>query len=267
MRGLFARAKKKLTTWVVPEEQSPLAHFESRERDVFIVSYPRSGNTWVRFLLANLICFEDGTPVDFNYVHPVIPDVVRETRPEVLQALPDPRLLKSHSTYDPRFRRVIYVVRDGRDVVVSYYHFLTGKGRFEGSFLDFLNAQDLKAGLWQEHVTSWLLNADQASFLLVRYEDLHRQAASEVTRMARFIGLPCDQARLDWAIENASFESMRKLESEKGRAFDADSPSQMVRTGTVGGWRDHFEEVHKEAFKRHANRVLLQLGYAESEDW
>jgi len=234
--------------------------------DIFIVSYPRSGNTWVRFLLANLIRYDSGKPVDFYSVHQIIPALEVRAHREILRAMPPPRLIKSHNPYDSRFQRVIYILRDGRDVMVSYYYYLTGQGRFEGSFLDFLKKKDLRPCLWHEHVESWLQAGVQCDLLLVRYEDLLRQPEAELERMARFAGLPCSQERLHWAVLNSSFDAMRRTEKQKGRAFGSRN-LDFVRKGIVGDWQSHFGPAHKEVFKSYANQTLLRLGYAGSEDW
>src|SRR5881227_2930975 len=77
--------------------------------DVFLVSYPRSGNTWIRFLIGNLIYPND--PVTFANLEQRIPSIY--TYPNhVLRRLP--RVLKSHEVFDPRYPRVIYIVRDPR---------------------------------------------------------------------------------------------------------------------------------------------------------
>src|SRR5438874_11935634 len=87
--------------------------------DVFLVSYPKSGNTWVRFLIANLI---SDIPVTFLNIEQRIPSIyILPDR--ALRAMPKPRVLKSHECFVPRYRNVIYIVRDPRDVAVSYYHY------------------------------------------------------------------------------------------------------------------------------------------------
>ncbi len=86
--------------------------------DVFLVSFPKSGNTWARFLLANLTRPEQ--PATFANIHLLIPDPSWTTKKE-LDRLPRPRIIKSHECFDPRYRRVIYIVRDPRDVAVSQY--------------------------------------------------------------------------------------------------------------------------------------------------
>src|SRR5579862_3428641 len=88
--------------------------------DTFLVSYPKSGNTWVRFLLANLIYPNE--EIGFSNINRVLPSPDVLSR-RFLKKLPRPRILKSHQPYDLRFRRVVYLVRDPRDVVISEYHF------------------------------------------------------------------------------------------------------------------------------------------------
>lgn len=235
--------------------------------DVFVISYPRSGNTWVRFLLANLIQYESEGPVDFHSVHRVIPGIEKEEHREMLRKMAPPRLITSHDPYNPAFKRVIYILRDGRDVMVSYYYYLTGQGGFKGSFLEFLSKKDLYPCLWHEHVDSWLRRQNQCELLLIRYEDLLQQPEIDLERMARFAGLPCERERLRWAISNARFDTMRKVEREKGRAYGPTRNFEFVRKGIIGDWLNHFDSVYKEIFKSYANETLLRLGYVESEDW
>jgi len=77
--------------------------------DTFVVSYPKSGNTWTRFLLANLVyCNED---ITFSNIERKIPDPSMVTRAD-LERVPRPRIVKSHEYFDPRYKRVIYIVLD-----------------------------------------------------------------------------------------------------------------------------------------------------------
>jgi hypothetical protein len=87
--------------------------------DVFLTSYPRSGNTWTRFLVGNLAHTEEA--VTFLNVERLVPDMNKHGD-YYLRHLPRPRILKSHEVFDPRYKRVIYIVRDPRDVAVSNYH-------------------------------------------------------------------------------------------------------------------------------------------------
>jgi hypothetical protein len=75
--------------------------------DTFVVSYPRSGNTWTRFLIANLVFPSEN--VSFLNIERPIPDTSSQSN-RALKRIPRPRIIKSHQYFDPRYRRVLYIV-------------------------------------------------------------------------------------------------------------------------------------------------------------
>lgn len=239
---------------------------EIRESDVFLVSYPRSGNTWVRFLLANVIERDTEQPIDFHSVHSVIPDYGIQDHYQFIEALADPRIMKSHSAFDSRFHRVIYLVRDGRDVMVSYYDYETKHRRFDGSFQDFMLASQLPYGRWADHVQSWLNVRERTDLLVVRYEDLLQDTGPELERMTRFVGISSTPDTLERAVRLSVFDQMQKLEETRGRPY-GDTAYRFVRRGTAGQWDNEFDEEARAIFKSQANSQLLELGYVDSADW
>src|SRR2546423_3783309 len=88
--------------------------------DVFLVSYPKSGNTWTRFLIANLL-YPECNP-DFTNINELIPDPEALSKRRLAQ-LPRPRIIKTHQYYHPNYKNIICIVRDPRDVAVSEYYF------------------------------------------------------------------------------------------------------------------------------------------------
>lgn len=237
-----------------------------RKDDVFLVSYPRSGNTWVRFLLANVIKHDTGQPVDFYSVHSVIPDSEIPEHRKLIDALASPRIIKSHSAYDPRFPRIIYLVRDGRDAMISYYNYQTARGRFDGSFKHFLLSSRIPYGHWEDHVQSWLNAQGQTELLLVRFEDLLQDTQYELERMVQFIGISATPDTLNYAVQTSTFDQMRKLEETRGRPYGRKT-QRFVRRGTAGHGKGEFDEECKAIFKARTNNLLCELGYVSSGDW
>lgn len=240
--------------------------------DVFVVSYPKSGNSWVRFLIANLVA--PGRRVDFSSVQQIVPGIDWLSANE-LRGLTRPRLLKSHEYFDPRYEKVLYLVRDPRDVVVSYYHHhLRSRLIPEGYPMEQYVARFLAGrldpyGSWHEHVGSWLgARESDPGFLLMRYEDLSAAPQPGLRRIADFLELRPSDAELELACQRSSFEVMRKLERFQAETEGSLSPVRVqrpfVRSGTVGGWRRELPPALAERITAHWGTTMAALGYGEA---
>ena len=106
------------------------------KNDIFLVSYPKSGNTWLRFLIGNVL-FED---FNFKNMEELIPDIYVNNNSK-LKKFTSPRILKSHEYFDPRYSKVIYIVRDPRSVFVSYFEYRKKMNKFkkDASYKDFID--------------------------------------------------------------------------------------------------------------------------------
>ena len=233
--------------------------------DTFIVSYPKSGNTWVRFLVANLLK-KHSEEIDFYTSNKYVPEVGRQA--ELIKNLRRPRVMKSHAPYIGDYPRVIYVVRDGRDVYVSYYFHMLKKLPLGTTFQEFMKRQDHFPCLWGEHVSSWLFRQPQLSkMLVIRYEDLVSDCFEQIKRIAEFIGFETGEYQLRCAVEASSFDNMRRLEIQKGRPYKDDGPEVFVRKGQPGNWKEVFGSEEKRLFKNSEGQILIRLGYEEDDNW
>jgi len=240
---------------------------EIKPGDVFLVSYPRSGNTWMRFLLAHLISGESAMEIDFYTIHKKIPDIHNSMYRQAIENLPPPRIIKSHYPFTPQYPRVIYLVRDGRDVMASYYDFLTKQGKYSGSFQDFLLQDErLPYGAWYAHVDSWINSHTHNPRIIIKYEALLTQPIVELNRVTAFIGLNSNQDDMKKAINDSAFEKMRAIEKKSGRPY-GDNNYQFIHRGQAGYWREYFDQECETIFKTRANHILKQLDYIKTLDW
>ncbi|HET6521150.1 MAG TPA: sulfotransferase domain-containing protein [Geminicoccaceae bacterium] len=237
--------------------------------DAFIVSYPKSGNTWVRFMVGRLLGRSDS--VGFANIEALVPDIYQHTERRLL-AMPRPRFLKSHEYFDQRYRRSVYVVRDPRDVLVSYFHYHLKMGRIPRDFpLDGYARQFLEGrldpfGTWREHVGGWLgARLGQPDFLLVRYEDLSADPGAELRRIAGLLDLPADDAALEAAVAGASADAMRESERrEAGRwkpLRNSRGDGTFVRRAAVGGWREELPPALAAEVQTAWGDLMTELGY------
>lgn len=216
--------------------------------DTYLVSYPKSGNTWVRFLIANLLHPE--SPTTFKSVDVRLPEIYNYSDRQ-LKSFPTPRLLKSHEAFDFRYPKVVYIVRDPRDVAISKYHWIRKWRGIPDNYPieDFVERwiaaefdRYLKAGSWADNVLSWLaMRAGSTNFLLVRYEDLVADGQRELQRVAAFLGIDFTEAFLTKAIELSSADQMRSLEKKESHRWRDTRPTRQdipfVRKATSGGWK------------------------------
>lgn len=238
--------------------------------DTFVISYPKSGNTWTRFLIANLI--HPHEPATFANIDRLIPEAEELTKRQ-LDRIPRPRIMKTHQYFDPRYPRVIYIVRDPRDVVVSEYHFFRKRrwiaddfpiAQFVGRFL---SGKTSDYGSWQENVSSWIGTRNHHSgFLLLRYEDMLAETADALTKIAAFLGIPATPDQLKQAVDRSSADEMRKLErssapgaSSVTRIGRADIP--FVRSAHAGGWKDTLPESSVAEMEAALGPLMQWLGY------
>lgn len=196
---------------------------------IWIVSYPKSGNTWVRFLLCNLVFGPQDSAAALNRLAPDIHEIAAAPEPPAA-----PVFMKTHFPCSPRLPLVsytaaaIYVVRDPADVMLSNFHYSQRSGAV-GSAADrraaldryvdqFLTARGdlrwikLRMGCWDEHVQSWLATPHPFPVLPIRYEDLLADAPKGARQICAFLGLTPTDEDIERAVAGASFRRMREIE-------------------------------------------------------
>lgn len=237
-------------------------------RDTYLVAYPKSGSTWLRFMLAQSL----GGEPDFREVATLVPALGWHDHPRALTTPDGGRLIKVHDqapllrATPPR--KAIVMVRDGRDVAVSYYYHLLRDGLFAGTFPEFLD--DFLAGRvdaygrWPDHVDDWL--SWEGTVHIIRYEDLLARGPQELAGALAFLGLEVDEASAAQVYEDCRPDRMRAREvgtevvSSSGKRVPR--TEGFVRGARAGDWSSHFDERASALFDAEAGAVLRRLDYA-----
>lgn len=237
-----------------------LLHWYSRNvMDVYIVSYPKCGRTWLRLLIGKVLCLHYQLDLDNDEIIELdrvtraigvgrVP-AIGTTHDDVPHTKTVSELNEDKSAYAGK--KVLLVIRDLRDAMVSSYFHQTRRSGLvskDTTLSEFLRLDRGGCDPFVRYHNIWWENRgvpDQ--FLVVRYEDLHSDPHAVLRQVLDFFGVAdVSDAHVDEAIEYASFDSLRKLESdrsfssEKMRATDPSDPeSRKIRKGKAGGYLDY----------------------------
>ncbi len=192
--------------------------FVPRADDVFIVTYPRSGTTWMQMILYQLTT-EGST--DFPHIYEYCPEFESSgLSAGGFEARPSPRLFKSHWPFHriPKGPgKYSYVARTGRDVAVSYYHLYHSHYGYRGTFEEFFDLfmrGQLDHGSWFAHVKGWWRRRHDPNVLCLRYEELLGDLEGTIRNIAAFCGLTVPEERFPTLLERCSFAFMKRHESQ-----------------------------------------------------
>jgi hypothetical protein len=263
---------------------------------IWLASYPKSGNTWVRAFLHNYI-LQPESPHNINklvefsvaecaaaFFHApgesLTTAQVQALRPSVHEKLTrlhnDLVFVKTHNANlavehvplctPEHTAGAVYIVRDPRDVALSYAAY-TGRGVDETIELmanpRAANASDGAQvfellSSWSQHAVSWVAAPKR---LLVRYEDLVAEPERHFSRVIRFLGTgEVDAARLSRAMEFSSFSTLAAQEAESG--YNAGGKNEtFFRAGKAGQWRERLTSAQAKRIEAAHGEVMRKFGY------
>jgi Sulfotransferase domain len=230
-----------------------------------VVEHPKCGGTWV----ANTIRTYIGSEVHL---------ADRLIRPD--------DVLHVHRLHRRSYLKPVVVVRDPRDLFVSfYYHETRYEGREKNRVFERYFEHDperpkredfalyLRAKLehrthppfsYSNFVKSWI---DVPRACIVRYEDFLATTESELERILRFLGRPIDHAKVREAVEINRFENRTKQRDGVSRKPGESDPAKFERKGIAGDWKNHFDAESCELMEEYEHYSLTRLGYESDRSW
>lgn len=236
-----------------------------RRSDVILSSYPRSGSTWIRFILCNLISLSEwnGRRIDFSILNDTMMELGNNN---LLQSWPYsttiPRVVKTHLKYIPLFyrNRSIGVIRDPRDTMVSYYHYKKDRQcEFRGTFHEFLRHPDFGLSSWFEHYQSWR----ERWTLVIQYENIRENTHREVRNILHLLeadNLP--ESIVHEAIRRSDIRNIRSIDDLPERA-KPNIQAQFARSGRTEQWPFYFSDedlrYYSELLEKYNVRVYSTL--------
>lgn len=248
-------------------QQKKFPKFISDTEYIYLVSFPKSGNTWVRFLLANAMASKS-KKITFQNLAEYVPDTHREQDLEIVLDIDSDfnklpcKFVKSHAYHCTDFKKVIYLVRDGRDVLTSYYHWLNARTREIVTLSEIIKG-NAPAGSWSSHVLGWL-NNDCEKFLLVKYEELIEDAEKQLRKILLFANLDFESSKINRSVELSSFENLRRLEKQNGifdGKIEAIKKVPFIRKGKRSDWENLFTKSDIDLFWSYHEKAMTKVGY------
>lgn len=212
------------------------------ENSILIASYPRSGNTWMRLVLSDIILqLHDLDTKTYLPVHSdkVIPDFDANPQYTRWKYLQTPHVfLKTHKNFTECFRKSVYIVRRPEDSLCSFYHFHLRYDHLKGKVSDGLDKFAVNFGdKWANNVQSFIDGRQYKDILFISYEMMHQSPFDTFKKVSKFIGLSPTDEMIKIAVENHTFEKQTSNESLEGTQYN----SKFFRQGKILASLDEFQ--------------------------
>ncbi|XP_013410941.1 sulfotransferase 1A1 [Lingula anatina] len=257
-----------------PEIIEIFKNFQMHQSDCLVTAYPKSGQTWITEMVSLILHHQNLEEASRQPIFSRVfwPDFCHAGRVshsylKKIASSSAPRLLKTHMLYrylpkQSQQKRVpmIHVLRNPKDVAVSYYHFYRSNalfGKFRGSWDEFFNlfiSGHVAYGSYFDYVLEyWNECKENSNVLFLKYEEMLTDPREAVVKISQFLGKTLSSVSMEKIVNYTSFDSMKKNPATRISAItDAidESVSPFYRKGMVGDWRNYFTEQQNTIFEK-----------------
>ncbi|KAM4825266.1 sulfotransferase 2A1-like [Thomomys bottae] len=249
--------------------------FEVKDDDIITVTYPKSGTNW----MIEILCLIESRG-DLDWIRSV-PIWERspwiETEPgfkRIKDRKEGPRLLTSHlpihvfpKSFFTSKAKLIYIIRNPKDVLVSSYYFLRGSKYMKNpqslqEYYEWFVEGRVPYGPWFTHVQGWMSMRDRENVLLLSYEALKKDTRGTVEKICRFLGKSLEPEQLDLVLENSSFQAMKENKMSNYSQLQETffhAGVLITRKGIVGDWKNHLTVTQAEALDKIVQEKMAGL--------
>jgi uncharacterized membrane protein YkvA (DUF1232 family) len=261
--SIISLAKKSLKDWRVFRKYKHEIPVEPKNDDLYLVAFPKSGLTWLSFLMSSihLKMSNENAEVTFFNIHNFIPDIHDSSfLAHAPLSFPGFRVIKSHAEFNPFYKRIVYLIRDPRDVMVSYYFYKGSQGSHNQSISEFI--RDRKHGInkWVKHVESWLEKSDSSlRAYYIKYEELKSKPVETLNSLYKMMGFSVPAKVINEAVVECSFEKMKENEKffrSKNPIYEKSFRGEFVRKGTQ---KNYLEMLSQEDINYISNKAAKYL--------
>ncbi|MEN0002509.1 MAG: sulfotransferase domain-containing protein [Bacteroidota bacterium] len=250
--------------------QQYLLKFGERDDDIYIATYPKSGTTRMQMLVYQLLT--DGS-MDFEHIYDVSPWIRNEALlKKEPRELPSPRIIKSHERYAQFSKsmkgRIIFVMRDGKDVAASMFHQQRNYNKPNLEFATFFKHNYVKPDKMNyfTFMKAWLRNSKKLPILYIRFEDMIADFDAVVYKVAAFLQVEVPPDALPRIRERCSFDFMKAHEAKFGEQPPKKKEriyNQFIRKGKAGEGQALFTPSQHQQYEERFAKHLKQFGFYE----
>ncbi|KAI5086944.1 sulfotransferase family 2, cytosolic sulfotransferase 1, partial [Silurus meridionalis] len=261
-----------------PESLKYYEDFTFWPDDVMIVTFPKSGTTWMQEIVPLIHSEGDLTPVHTIPNWDRVPWLDGPWAQNLnLEQRPSPRIFTTHlhhsmmnESYFKVKPKIIYVIRNPKDVFTSSFYFygmapyLVNPGTADKFLEKFLNGKIL-FGSWFEHVKGWLNAKDQDRIFYISYEEMIQDLKGSVTKIAQFLGKPLSPEVIKKIAENCLFKNMKHNKMSNYSLvpveFMDQKKSEFLRKGIAGDWKNLLTKAQVEKFNTFYKESMKDVKY------